>query len=68
MEEKRGRGRPRAKKSNPDYTTLSVYVRKSTLKLIKKRCIDEEMEVSELVQQLFEAWLNSDIQKSETLD
>lgn len=57
-EEKRGRGRPKGKKSNPEYTRLMVYVRKDTLKATKKRLIDLEMEASELVQQLLEEWLN----------
>ena len=57
MAEKRGRGRPRAKKSNPEYTTLTVYVRKDTLKAVKKRCIDEDIQVSEVIQALLDEWI-----------
>lgn len=57
-EEKRGRGRPRAKKSDPDYTTLTTYIKLSTYKEFKKRCIDLDTEMSEVVQRLLDEWLD----------
>ena len=62
-EEKRGRGRPPGKKSNPDFTQISAYVRVKTYKETKKALIDEEMEISELVQLLLDQWLISRTQK-----
>lgn len=60
-EEKRGRGRPPGKKSDPDYTTLTVYVRKKTIKAIKKNLIDLDMDASELVETLLQRWIEENL-------
>lgn len=57
-EQKRGRGRPRGKTSDPNYTTLTTYVKVKTYKALKKRCVDLDMEMSEVVQQLLDEWLS----------
>lgn len=57
MTEKRGRGRPKGKTSDPNYTTLTTYIRVETYKELKKRCVDLDMEMSEVVQQLLDDWL-----------
>lgn len=62
MTEQRGRGRPKGKKSNPEYITLTTYIKVKTYKELKKRCVDLDMEMSEVVQELLEDWLNSDHQ------
>ena len=54
-------GRPPGKKSNPDYTQVTVYLRKQTHLAAKKRLLDEGGEFSELVEDLVTQW----IQKSE---
>ena len=54
-------GRPPGKKSDPDYTQATVYLRKQTHLAAKKRLLDEGKEFSELVEELVTQW----IQKSE---
>ena len=54
-------GRPPGKKSNPDYTQVTVYLRKQTHLAAKKLLLDEGREFSELVEDLVTHW----IQKSE---
>ena len=54
-------GRPPGKKSNPDYTQATVYLRKQTHLAAKKRLLDEGREFSELIEDLVTQW----IQKSE---
>ena len=58
-EAKRGRGRPRGKTSDPTYTTLTTYIKVATYKALKKKCVDLDMEMSQVVQQLLDEWLAS---------
>ena len=50
-------GRPPGKKSNPDYTQATVYLRKQTHLAAKKRLLDEGKEFSELVEELVTQWI-----------
>ena len=50
-------GRPPGKKSNPDYTQVTVYLRKQTHLAAKKRLLDEGREFSELVEDLVIQWI-----------
>ena len=58
-------GRPPGKKSNPDYTQVTVYLRKQTHLAAKKRLLDEGREFSKLVEDLVAQWVvkKSEIQK-----
>ena len=57
-------GRPRGKKSNPDYTQVTVYLRKRTHLAAKKNLLDDGREFSELVEDLVAQWvLNFDNSK-----
>lgn len=58
------RGRPKAKRSDPDYEQVTAYIRKNThtavkIELLKNSQNGEKREFSELVQDLLEQWLNS---------
>ena len=58
-------GGPPGKKSNPDYTQVTVYLRKQTHLAAKKRLLDEGREFSKLVEDLVARWI---VKKSETLN
>ena len=53
----RGAGRPRAKHSSPDYSQMTVYVRKDVRRAIKIRLFEEGLEMSALVEKLLSNWL-----------
>jgi hypothetical protein len=57
-EDQRGKGRPKGKKSNPEYTTLTTYIKITTYKALKKKCVDLDVEMSEIVQELLDRWLS----------
>ena len=61
-EQKRGKGRPKGKKSDPDYTTLTTYIRMETYRALNIRAIKEDREMSEVVQELLDKWLKPDHQ------
>ncbi len=58
-QQKPGRGRPKGKKSDPNYTTVTAYIKVETYKALKKRCVDIDMDMSEVIQRLLEDWLES---------
>lgn len=53
------RGRPKGKRSHPDYEQVTAYIRKDTYRAAKIALLseEEEREFSELVQELLEEWL-----------
>jgi hypothetical protein len=55
-------GRPKGKRSNPDYEQVTAYIRKGTYKATKRALLDDasERQFSELVQELLEQWLQQD--------
>ncbi len=55
----RKRGRPKGKRSNPDFTQVTAYMRKDTYKNAQKALLDEDEEFSELVEDLVSKWLKS---------
>lgn len=57
MAEKRRRGRPLGKKSNPQFTQISAYITVQTYRRIKVACAEDDIEISEIVQQLLDRWL-----------
>lgn len=52
-----GRGRPRAKRSDPAYRQVTAYVQRDTYKAVQVRLLEQEREFSELVQELLAGWL-----------
>lgn len=55
----RGPGRPRGKRSNPDFEQTTVYIRKETHRAVKIALLQEGkgQEFSELVESLLSTWL-----------
>ena len=56
------RGRPKGKKSDPDFVSTIVYIRKKTHLQVKRLLLDLEeqgrkQDCSELVQELLDAWV-----------
>ncbi len=52
------RGRPKdGKRSNPDFTQVTAYIKKATYQETRKHLLDQDQEFSELVQELLERWL-----------
>ena len=58
-------GRPRGKRSNPDYEQVTAYIKRATYKQTKIALLQQEEieDFSELIEQLLTEWL--DTQKSE---
>lgn len=52
-------GRPRAKRSDPDFQQVTAYIRKSTYASARKLLIDDGREFSELVEELVQGWVNT---------
>lgn len=60
IEKTKQRGRPKAKRSDPDYLGFTTYIRKDTHLQVKIALLQEGQgrELSELVQELLTEWLN----------
>lgn len=48
----------KAKSANPDYTRTTVYLPKKMHKKLKAIALDEEREMSSIVEELIENWLS----------
>ena len=48
----------KAKSANPDYTRTTVYLPKKMHKKLKAIALDEEREMSSIVEELIETWLS----------
>lgn len=57
MTEKRPPGRPKGKRSNPNYVPVSGYVSKESYRKLKIRCYELDMEISEALQIMIDRWL-----------
>ena len=57
--------RPTGKKSDPDYTQVTVYLRKDRYADARKILFDERKQFSDLVGELLDRWIE-DVQKSES--
>jgi hypothetical protein len=55
----RGRGRPRAKSSNPDYQPTTVILRKRTKRAAARLLEDQETgkDLSDLIEELLTEWI-----------
>jgi len=51
-------GRPKGKRSDKNYTQVCGYVKLSTYKQVRHLLIDEEIEFSELLQELLDDWIS----------
>jgi hypothetical protein len=60
MERRLGRGRPRAKSSDPEYMSTTVILRKATKRRASHLLEDREMgkDLSELIEELLTEWLD----------
>jgi len=54
-------GRPRGKRSNPDYEQVTAYIKRETYRNTKIALLQQEnkQEFSELVEQLLTEWLST---------
>ena len=61
LEQSPKRGRPKGKRSHPNYEQVTAYIRKDTYQEIKIALLREgqKREFSELIQELLEDWLKS---------
>jgi hypothetical protein len=52
-------GRPRGKRSNPDYEQISAYLRKDTYRAAKIKLLEtgDDRDVSEVLEELLAAWV-----------
>lgn len=69
--EAKQRGRPRGKKSDPEFVSAIAYIRKKTHLQVKRLLLDKEelgdkQDFSELVQELLDFWV--EIQQGENPD
>lgn len=53
-------GRPRAKRSDPNYMQVTAYLRRATYTAARKRLFDDGREFSELVEDLVGEWLKNE--------
>lgn len=55
------KGRPRGKRSNPDYEQVTAYIRKETYKNVKKKLLDDPdgRDFSTLLEELLDRWQSS---------
>jgi hypothetical protein len=60
-DEKRGPGRPPGKRSDPDFTQTTAYIRADTYKGVRIALLEEGegREYSEIVEELLSKWLKS---------
>jgi hypothetical protein len=60
LPESRKLGRPKAKRSDPDYTQVTAYIRKDTHLAVKKKLLDlGDMEFSDTLENLLREWLKA---------
>jgi hypothetical protein len=57
-QEPKKRGRPKGKRSSSEHIQVAGYIRKETFRQMKHLLLDEEMEISELLQQLIDDWIS----------
>ena len=59
QETQKALGRPRGKRSHPDWDQYSIWLKKDTHRQVRSLLILQEKELSELAQELLEGWLQS---------
>jgi hypothetical protein len=68
VKESKTLGRPRGKRSNPDYSQVTCYIKKETHKSVQRVLLEKEKEFSELIQELLEEWLTVATREQEQSD
>jgi hypothetical protein len=54
------RGRPATgKRSNPEYASTTIFLKKSTKKAAAKILINEQVDLSDVLESLLSEWINS---------
>ena len=53
---KKGKSRPAGKRSDPDYTQITAYIRKNTHENVMRK-IYKRQELSELIEELLDQWM-----------
>lgn len=61
----KAKGRPPGKKSDPDFTQVTVYLRKDSYATARKILFDEHKQFSDLVGELLNRWIE-EVQTSTT--
>lgn len=49
--------RKKGKSADPEYVKLTSYIRRQTHRDVKKKLLDQDREISELVEELMDKWL-----------
>jgi hypothetical protein len=57
--------KPLAKSSDPAFTKLTTYIKKTTHRAVKMRTVGEGRELSDLVEDLLASWLKENVTKSD---
>jgi hypothetical protein len=60
------RGRPPGRHSDPNYTLVAAYVRRSVYEAVKKKLAVDNGDFSQLVEKLFADWLLGNAAKQPT--
>lgn len=50
-------GRPRAKRSNPEFQQVTAYIRRESYISARHKLLDEGRDFSELIEELVSAWI-----------
>src|SRR5512144_2459154 len=58
MDTRKKAARTNGKRHNPNYRQMTAYVRNTTHREIKKAAVDESREISDLIQELLEGYLD----------
>lgn len=58
VSEKNDKTKPPGKRSNPDYTQITAYIKKNTHETVMKK-IYKRKELSELIEELLNEWISN---------
>jgi len=59
MAGKKKRGRPKGRKSNPDYTTMTLYIKRDLRKHFHARTLLLDTDMSTVAEELIQEWLEN---------
>jgi hypothetical protein len=54
----------KGKSVDPNFMKLTSYIRRETHRAVKRRLLDEDKEISELVEELLTGWLSNNCEKA----
>lgn len=52
------KGRAKGKRSDPNYTQIGAYIPVDLHKRVKRRLVDEDIDLSDLITQLLDEWVS----------